>query len=1295
MDIAQQLAQKHPELFEPLISRFQKSRPEGVLYAQLKQMIENLLSTDGDIIQMYVDTHEAQYIANQFRYSEMEVEAILKKYNQKNITSAISIATSNLQNKKLIQELRNKYQYLFDPLIDLCLDNSQHTFESMGKILKLIKDLVGKGSNHAEIVQLYNQGYTLQDIGDKYGLTRERIRQIIKKYEGYYILSGSKEWCLKELETLSKLQSGSKKLPSNEELIAYHPKLVGALREHFTECKEFGTLSQENRYEVIKYLAYDLDIEIKTQKKWTLERIIYEVREVAKQLGKPDLMPMQNELVELDRQDLRGAIGRYGGQSKVAKLVGLTYQGQTVGEDGSRTYWTEERIREFLYDVAEKEGHPNYMPTQEECNKHVPTGRKGIYTIITQAHIAKKNTLTWFEVAQKYGLKFDTDFHRVTINYIKSFVKGLGDSLYNLTPSEIYVLFEQQGINKAGINTHRERTFDTLIEAIQSGNLPHEEIDKWVNDKPAQIVDALLDPENKTVEEAFRKVDKRLNKTDHKTKTDNPFDENYQEDIEQDLPAPNAGDTLKSLSVTTNILVNGSSDQEAINFLVAKAKAKLWKRCFEDEQTAIAEAQAHSGNVYSEAVRDSFIEEYTRCKQLPIPQGYSFRDDSGTFREPKLMQRLIAYRLLQESRVLNLSGTGTGKTLSAVLASRVVGAQITVIACPNSTIKGWTKTIKNSFPNSDVVTKSWNPIWSNSGSPRYLVINHEMFQNRYLSDIKKFIRFHAIDFIVIDELHQVKQRDAKEESQRRHLLNGLITDIPNDRPKPRVLGMSATPIINNLQEGKSLVELVSSLSQDDIGTSITVPNCMKLYQKFTTMGFRMIPQHQQSRIPTVYPIDATPYLEDLFALGHRPHPQQVEAVLVKARWSMIKQHLRPKTVIFTEYVKDIVPYLAKQIKQTTPFTVGTYTGNDKDATEEGFSDMLEQFLKGKVDILVASIKCLGTGVDGLQYISNNVIFASLPWTSTDYEQAIGRFDREGFVFDSLDIHVPKTYALLSNGEEWSWCQSKLNRLENKRDIAKAAVDGEIPDSNSQLTPAKATQYWMGWLRRISEEGLNEIERREIKVPLDENDQVETSRRYASYGDFSKLNARWNNAHSSTTNERLRNNPEEWCFYHTRMDEIEINWQLNPREECIKHLKTNLPVGSVIGDFGCGQAKLADALKDVHTVHSFDHIAINRNVIACDMSNTPLNDDTLDASVFSLSLMGTNIKDYILEAYRTLKLGGQLLIYHPAQEHDRIKFTSALTKLGFAIVKSVEVYKWHHIWAIKQGKQENTEVKIEF
>ena len=162
-----------------------------------------------------------------------------------------------------------------------------------------------------------------------------------------------------------------------------------------------------------------------------------------------------------------------------------------------------------------------------------------------------------------------------------------------------------------------------------------------------------------------------------------------------------------------------------------------------------------------------------------------------------------------------------------------------------------------------------------------------------------------------------------------------------------------------------------------------------------------------------------------------------------------------------------------------------------------------------------------------------------------------------------------------------------------------------------------------------------------------------------------------------------------------MDELEANWQVNPREECIKHLKMNLPMDSVIADFGCGQAKLAEALKDIHTVHSFDHIAINRSVYACDMSDTPLDERTLDAAVFSLSLMGTNLKDYILEAYRTLKLGGQLLIYHPAQTNNRDQFASGLTQLGFAIVQSVEIYKWHYIWAIKQGQQENLNAKLEF
>lgn len=69
------------------------------------------------------------------------------------------------------------------------------------------------------------------------------------------------------------------------------------------------------------------------------------------------------------------------------------------------------------------------------------------------------------------------------------------------------------------------------------------------------------------------------------------------------------------------------------------------------------------------------------------------------------------------------------------------------------------------------------------------------------------------------------------------------------------------------------------------------------------------------------------------------------------------------------------------------------------------------------------------------------------------------------------------------------------------------------------------------------------------------------------------------------------------------------------------------------------------------VHSFDHVAINDGVIACDMAHVPLEDECLDAAVFSLSLMGTNYVDYLREARRCLKLDGHLWIAEPT---SRIK-----------------------------------------
>ena len=103
----------------------------------------------------------------------------------------------------------------------------------------------------------------------------------------------------------------------------------------------------------------------------------------------------------------------------------------------------------------------------------------------------------------------------------------------------------------------------------------------------------------------------------------------------------------------------------------------------------------------------------------------------------------------------------------------------------------------------------------------------------------------------------------------------------------------------------------------------------------------------------------------------------------------------------------------------------------------------------------------------------------------------------------------------------------------------------------------------------------------------------------------------------------------------------------PYEEVIRWAEKRS--GYVIGDFGCGKAKLAAALGNRHTVHSFDYVAANGAVIACDMAHVPMEDETLDVAVFSLSLMGANFTDYMREARRPIHAGeGVHRIAHKAR-----------------------------------------------
>lgn len=105
----------------------------------------------------------------------------------------------------------------------------------------------------------------------------------------------------------------------------------------------------------------------------------------------------------------------------------------------------------------------------------------------------------------------------------------------------------------------------------------------------------------------------------------------------------------------------------------------------------------------------------------------------------------------------------------------------------------------------------------------------------------------------------------------------------------------------------------------------------------------------------------------------------------------------------------------------------------------------------------------------------------------------------------------------------------------------------------------------------------------------------------------------------------------------------------------------------IGDFGCGEAKVLEAFPD-RIVHSFDYIAINDNVTACDMKSVPLPNEELDIAIFSLSLMGRNWVDYVQEAKRCLATNGYLLIAETTKSlSGRLsKLRDILKQTGFEI-----------------------------
>ncbi|KAG0232035.1 25S rRNA (adenine645-N1)-methyltransferase [Actinomortierella wolfii] len=170
------------------------------------------------------------------------------------------------------------------------------------------------------------------------------------------------------------------------------------------------------------------------------------------------------------------------------------------------------------------------------------------------------------------------------------------------------------------------------------------------------------------------------------------------------------------------------------------------------------------------------------------------------------------------------------------------------------------------------------------------------------------------------------------------------------------------------------------------------------------------------------------------------------------------------------------------------------------------------------------------------------------------------------------------------------------------------------------------------------------------------------------GKFRFLNEQLYTTTGAEAFELFQAKPELFDEYHEGFRaQVEL-WPTNPVDVFIEQLK-KLPKDTVIADLGCGDATIGATLTK-QKVLSFDLVAKNDRVTACDIAHLPLTDASVDVAVFCLSLMGTDFIKFLKEAHRVLKPNGQLKIAEVVSRFTDVDaFVAALTKLGFDLVRS--------------------------
>ena len=430
-------------------------------------------------------------------------------------------------------------------------------------------------------------------------------------------------------------------------------------------------------------------------------------------------------------------------------------------------------------------------------------------------------------------------------------------------------------------------------------------------------------------------------------------------------------------------------------------------------------------------------------KQYPSDFTPLVKDNYGVTHNLTWHQQVIGYYATRGG-LLDLGDTGVGKTASALTAVALNNTMRNVILCPKSLIENnqWRNFIRNMFKDA-VIFEQKDALRAGfkfpSGKRSFYLLSYQTASRSSGRDVLCKLRKNNIDYLILDEGQRVKIRDVETLSRVRARVENMLTKIRKIR-KIKVLMLTATPVVNTVNEAKSLLQLITGEKFKDVSNFNSTYNLVKMHVKLKEFSIRY---------EKVYPVDKS--TKDVCCSANlqlAPHRKLLtdigflgmdQIALVEAKMPKIIEEIKQtlaneKIILFTKYVTGMVDVMAEELEKNN-ISCTFFTGSRKEGLDEKQG---AEFFNGK-RVLIAS-SAVAEGIDKIQDHCNNIWFVGHGWTSTERQQVIGRVYRTG---QTKPVSIINFVAKIN---DYNYDQRvKIDRITTKQMYHDMIVNGDYPD----------------------------------------------------------------------------------------------------------------------------------------------------------------------------------------------------------------------------------------------------------